>query len=79
MENEKYYPVDARLLSEPGTLLSVLQTLSFVRKLLQLLQLWGMNVLSMGNTFQPLAGVWGGFEVGDPSPLLMSPKLPVML
>lgn len=79
MENEKYYPIDARLLSVPGTLLSVLQTLSFVRKLLQLLQLWGMNVLSMGNTFQPLAGVWAGFEVGDPSPLLMSPKLPVML
>lgn len=26
--NEKYYPVDARLLSVPGTLLSVLQTLT---------------------------------------------------
>lgn len=35
---------------------------SFVRNLLQLLQLWGMNVLSKGNTFQPLAGLWEGLK-----------------
>lgn len=52
---------------------------SFVRNLLQLLQLWSMNVLSEGNTFQPLAGLWEGFKVRNPNPLLMPPKLPVGL
>lgn len=75
MANEKYYPVDARLLSVPGTFCAA-NPHSFVKKLLQLLQLWGMNVLSMGNNFQPHLGVWEVFKVGDPSPLLMLPKLP---